>query len=226
MILSHKSYGHQTISCNNFNKILNKLNLNIQKNHILSQFSKAQSVLKDFLENEKNIDLVLEFSKLAAKTLAQDNKIITCGNGGSMCDAMHMAEELSGKFKNNRKALAAMAISDPAHISCVANDYGYSEIFARSVYALGKRDDLLVGLSTSGNSENLIKAFTAAKKMQLKTVGLLGNDGGALLKLSDIALVIPSFDSARIQEIHIKIIHITIDMIENQLGLVEPQYLK
>jgi D-sedoheptulose 7-phosphate isomerase len=151
-----------------------------------------------------------------AECLLNGGKIISCGNGGSHCDAMHFAEELSGRYRGNRKALAAMAISDPSHISCVGNDYGYDFIFSRYVEALGKSGDILLGISSSGNSRNVILAMETAKAMGMKTIGLTGKDGGAMASLCDIEIRAPKSEYAdRAQEIHIKVIHALIDSIEH-----------
>lgn len=142
-------------------------------------------------------------------------KIISCGNGGSMCDAMHFAEELSGRYRDNRRALPAVSISDPSHISCVGNDYGYNYIFSRYVEALGKKGDVLLAISTSGNSGNVIEAASRAKEMGITVVGLTGKDGGKLAELCDIEVRVPWMGYAdRVQEIHIKVIHSLIDYIE------------
>ena len=155
-----------------------------------------------------------------ADAIQKGGKIISCGNGGSHCDAMHFAEELSGRYRNNRKALPALAISDPSHISCVGNDYGFDFIFSRMVEALGQPGDVLMGISTSGNSKNIIQAVAAARQRGMKVVLLTGKDGGQLAGLADVEVRVPHFGYAdRIQEVHIKVIHIFIQLIESQLGL-------
>jgi len=162
------------------------------------------------------MQLIEDASRLMAECLLNGGKIISCGNGGSHCDAMHFAEELSGRYRGNRKALAAMAISDPSHISCVGNDYGYDFIFSRYVEALGKSGDILLGISSSGNSRNVILAMETAKAMGMKTIGLTGKDGGAMASLCDIEIRAPKSEYAdRAQEIHIKVIHALIDSIEH-----------
>ena len=154
------------------------------------------------------------------EALRNGNKIISCGNGGSMSDAMHFAEELSGRFRNERKALAALSISDPTHISCVANDYGYEYVFSRYIEAIGSEGDVLLGISTSGNSTNVIKAVDASKNKGIKTVVLTGKTGGLLANIADIEIRAPHSDFAdRAQEIHIKVIHALIDGIERTLKL-------
>jgi D-sedoheptulose 7-phosphate isomerase len=152
-----------------------------------------------------------------AECLARGGRVLTCGNGGSMCDAMHMAEELSGRFKADRRAFPAIAMSDPAYLSCVANDYGYEQVFARGVDAWGQPGDVLVGFSTSGNSANVIAAARSARARGMTVVGMLGRDGGQMAPLCDMALVVPASGTDRIQEIHIKVVHLMIEAIERQL---------
>jgi D-sedoheptulose 7-phosphate isomerase len=142
---------------------------------------------------------------------------MSCGNGGSMSDAMHFAEEWSGRYRSERPPLPAIAFSDPGHMSCVANDYGYAEVFARQVQALGSEGDLLLMLSTSGNSPNLLRAAEEARSRGVTTVGLLGKGGGKLLPLCDLPIIVPGETSDRIQELHIKIIHIVIETVERAL---------
>ena len=186
----------------------------IQKN-----FDDAARQLKDFAR-EANLKQIDEASELMARALNNKNKIISCGNGGSMCDAMHFAEELSGKFRNDRRALAALSISDPSHITCTANDYGFSEIFSRYIEAVGLEGDILLAISTSGNSENVLKAAATAREKKMKIVGLTGKDGGKLSSLCDIEIRAPHSQYAdRIQELHIKIIHSLIHAIELKLEL-------
>lgn len=182
---------------------------------IKQHFTEAASTLKQFMENEQNMLHIESAAKLMAECLINGGKIISCGNGGSHCDAMHFAEELSGRYRGNRRSLAAMAISDPSHISCVGNDYGYDFIFSRYVEGLGKAGDLLLGISSSGNSQNIIQAMETARAMGMKTVGLTGKDGGRMAPLCDIEIRAPKSDFAdRAQEIHIKVIHALIDSIE------------
>jgi D-sedoheptulose 7-phosphate isomerase len=146
-------------------------------------------------------------------------KVISCGNGGSMSDAMHFAEELSGRYRNDRPAYAAIAISDPGHLSCVANDYGYAFVFSRMVEAIGSEGDVLFAISTSGNSENILKAIEAARKKGMKVIGLTGKDGGKMAGLCDVEIRAPRSEYAdRAQEIHIKVIHSLIDYIETTLS--------
>ncbi|EAY29986.1 D-sedoheptulose 7-phosphate isomerase [Microscilla marina] len=185
---------------------------------ILKELTEAQSVLEKFVNQPENIQKIAQAAQIMASAMRQGGKVMSCGNGGSHCDAMHFAEELSGRYRDNRQALAALAISDPSHMSCVSNDYGYEFVFSRFVEGLGKAEDVLLGLSTSGNSNNIIKAVEAAQAKGMKTVILTGKDGGKLAGMADVEIVVPHFGYAdRIQEIHIKIIHILIGLIEQQL---------
>lgn len=191
----------------------------MSKEAIQKHFDEAAEVLNKF-NNEANIASIEKAIQLMVEALNNGHKIISCGNGGSMCDAMHFAEELSGRFRNDRKALAAVSISDPSHISCVANDYGYEFIFSRYVEAIGNKGDVLLGISTSGNSNNVIRAVEAAKNKGINTVVLTGKDGGKLADLASIEIRAPHTEFAdRVQEIHIKVIHALIDGIERALKL-------
>lgn len=184
---------------------------------LTTNFKIAQDVLKDFStpENFKKIELAASW---IIETLKKDGKVISCGNGGSMCDAMHFAEEMTGRYQKNRPALAAVSISDPSHITCVANDYGYEFIFSRYVDSVGRTGDLLLAISTSGNSENVIKAIESAKAKNIKTIALTGKDGGKIASLVDLEIRVPYAGFAdRIQEIHIKIIHNLIQLVEQAI---------
>ena len=189
------------------------------KSEIKKQFEEAQLILSQF-QNVENFEKIETAIEMMCTALKAGNKIISCGNGGSMCDAMHFAEELSGRFRNNRRGLAAVSISDPSHISCVANDFGYDFVFSRYIEALGQPGDVLLGISTSGSSKNVILAVEEAKKKGLKTIVLTGKDGGELAGLADLEIRAPYSEFAdRAQEIHIKIIHNFILGIELNLGL-------
>jgi D-sedoheptulose 7-phosphate isomerase len=182
---------------------------------IKQHFTEAAETLRLFTEDEQNMQRIAQAAAMMAECLLNGGKIISCGNGGSHCDAMHFAEELSGRYRGNRRALAAIAISDPSHISCVGNDYGYEFIFSRYIEGLGKPGDILLGISSSGNSRNIILAMEAAKNQGMKTIGLTGKDGGQMAPLCDIEIRAPKSDYAdRAQEIHIKVIHALIDSIE------------
>ncbi len=189
------------------------------KSEIKKQFEEAQLILSQF-QNTENFEKIETAIEMMCTALKAGNKIISCGNGGSMCDAMHFAEELSGRFRTNRRGLAAVSISDPSHISCVANDFGYDFVFSRYIEALGQSGDVLLGISTSGSSKNVILAVEEAKKKGLKTIVLTGKDGGKLAELADLEIRAPYSEFAdRAQEIHIKIIHNFILGIELNLGL-------
>ena len=189
------------------------------KSEIKKQFEEAQLILSQF-QNTENFEKIETAIEMMCTALKAGNKIISCGNGGSMCDAMHFAEELSGRFRNNRRGLAAVSISDPSHISCVANDFGYDFVFSRYIEALGQPGDVLLGISTSGSSKNVILAIEEAKKKGMKTLVLTGKDGGKLAGLADLEIRAPYSEFAdRAQEIHIKIIHNFILGIELNLGL-------
>lgn len=189
------------------------------RNLIQQQFEEAQQSLVNF-QTETNFSLILQAVEAMSHSIENGGKIISCGNGGSMCDAMHFAEELSGRFRDNRRALPAISISDPSHLSCVSNDYGYDFVFSRFVEGLGQENDVLLGISTSGNSKNVILAVEAAKAKGMKTIVLTGKDGGKLAGLADIEIRAPHSNFAdRAQEIHIKVIHSLILGIEKSLGL-------
>jgi len=155
---------------------------------------------------------------MMTNAIRSGGKIISCGNGGSMCDAMHFAEELTGRYRDDRPSISAISISDPSHITCVGNDYGFDHIFSRFIQGVGQENDVLLGISTSGNSKNVILAAEAAKKKGMKVICLTGKTGGKLAELSDIEIRAPHSNFAdRAQEIHIKVIHSLIDQIENNL---------
>lgn len=185
---------------------------------ISAELNQAAAVLQSFLKDEKNLATIEAAAKAISNSIKQGGKVISCGNGGSHCDAMHFAEELTGRYRDNRKALPAICVSDPSHISCVSNDYGYEFVFSRYLEALGNKGDVLLGISTSGNSANIIRAAQTAKEKGMKVIILSGKDGGKLAPLADIELRVPHFGYAdRIQEVHIKIIHILILLIEKEV---------
>lgn len=185
---------------------------------ISRELNQAAEVLQEFLKSEDNLKRIEEAAMLIANAVLQGGKVISCGNGGSHCDAMHFAEELTGRYRDNRKAIPAICVSDPSHISCVSNDYGYEFVFSRYLEALGNPGDVLLGISTSGNSPNIIKAAQTARERGMKVIILSGKDGGKLAPLADIELRVPHFGYAdRIQEVHIKIIHILILLIEKEV---------
>jgi D-sedoheptulose 7-phosphate isomerase len=182
---------------------------------IKQEFLEAKSVLESFLSDDRNFECIEQAGALMTESLKQGHKIMSCGNGGSMCDAMHFAEELSGLYRDRRDALAAISISDPSHITCAGNDFGFDHIFSRFVEAVGQSGDVLLAISTSGNSTNVVNAAVAAKAKGMKVVALTGKEGGKVAGLCDIEIRAPQTQySDRTQEIHIKIIHSLIHYIE------------
>ncbi|MFN5325250.1 MAG: D-sedoheptulose 7-phosphate isomerase [Bacteroidota bacterium] len=185
---------------------------------IRKELNEASEVVSAFVADSKNIEHIEKAVVLLATAFKIGNKVISCGNGGSMCDAMHFAEELSGRFRSDRAALPAMAISDPSHITCTANDYGFESIFSRYVEGFGNKGDVLLAISTSGNSNNIIKAAEVARSKEMKVIALTGKDGGKLANICDVEIRVPHMGYAdRIQEIHIKVIHCMILGVEKAL---------
>ncbi|MEO5493534.1 MAG: SIS domain-containing protein [Sphingomonas sp.] len=187
----------------------------------MSLFLENLAEHRSVFENLHSLDRTIDAAGTAlAGAIANKGKVMFCGNGGSAADAQHLAAELTGRFINDRRALAGLALTvDSSALTCIANDYSFADIFARQVEGLGLPQDCLVGISTSGNSENIVRAFAAARTIGMTTVGLLGRGGGSLLALSDIAIVVPSDTTARIQEAHILIGHTLCGMIEQKLDL-------
>lgn len=186
---------------------------------IQSQLSEAATLLQQFIADQNNLAAIAAAAELLVQSFKQGGKVISCGNGGSHCDAMHFAEELSGRYRDNRPALGAIAISDPSHLSCVGNDYGFDQVFSRFVEGVGRSGDVLLGISTSGNSKNVLLAVEAARKAGMKVIILSGKDGGKLRGQADVEIIVPHFGYAdRIQEIHIKVIHILIGLIEKGMA--------
>ncbi len=179
--------------------------------------NEAASHLNAFISDEKQIKKCEEFSNMLISTYKNLGTVFSCGNGGSHCDAMHFAEEMTGKYRKERPPLGALALGDASHITCVSNDYGFEHIFARQFLALSRPGDLLIGLSTSGNSANVIEAFKMARKNNHKTIALLGRDGGKLASMADLSIIVPGETSDRIQELHIKLLHIVIETVERAL---------
>ena len=175
-------------------------------------------VLEKFINQGDTAKLIEKAIDLMATSIKEGGKVISAGNGGSMCDAMHFAEELTGRYRDNRSSYAAIAICDPSHITCVGNDYGFDYIFSRFLEGMGFKGDVFLGISTSGNSKNIIEACKVSKEKGIKTVLLLGKDGGKLKDQCDLPIVVPHFGYAdRIQEVHTMIIHIMIRGIESKL---------
>lgn len=185
--------------------------------HIDNSLKDAVKNITEFAADKTNISVINKIATIIAQAFHNSNKVLICGNGGSSTDAMHFAEELTGRFRQERPALPAIALTDPSHITCVANDYGFNEIFSRSVAAYGKKEDVLIAISTSGNSKNVINAVDKANEMGMITFGLLGKDGGILNDKCDIQLIAPGITTDRVQEIHITILHLIIEIIERIL---------
>jgi len=185
------------------------------------------TIIKEFLAHQETIEKVIKTmqgplqiaSKLAVDTLKNKNKILICGNGGSAADAQHFAAELTGRYKTERRGLPAIALTtDTSALTAIGNDYGYDRVFDRQIEALANKGDLLVGISTSGNSANVINALKVAKEISCKTIGLTGKNGGVMNELCDINIIAPSNDTPRIQEMHILFIHTICQIIDNELS--------
>lgn len=189
--------------------------ISMSTNQVANQFLQALESLQQF-NTPENFEKIVNAGKIMVSSLQSNGKIISCGNGGSMCDAMHFAEELTGRYRHDRPSIAAIAISDPSHISCVANDYGFEYIFSRYIESIGKKGDVLLAISTSGNSKNVVNAIRAAREKEMLVIGLTGKTGGDMATLCDVEIRAPHSEYAdRAQEIHIKVIHALIDHIEN-----------
>ncbi|MBT6121414.1 D-sedoheptulose 7-phosphate isomerase [bacterium] len=186
-------------------------------NKITEAFENGKKSLDAFCSDPSNFEKVEHAANLLTNSFNNGGKALICGNGGSSCDAMHFAEEFTGRFRGNRRPLPALSLSDPSHITCVGNDFGFDYIFSRGVEAFGLEQDIFLGISTSGNSQNVINAFEAASKKGLKTIALLGKSGGKLKGVADIEWIVPGETSDRIQEIHMMILHIMIEIVERRL---------
>jgi D-sedoheptulose 7-phosphate isomerase len=180
-------------------------------------FQDNLALINTFLENEKNFIHLVNIADDLAQCFMRGGKVLICGNGGSACDSMHFAEELTGRFRKNRKALPAIALTDPGHLTCVANDMGYDQVFARGVEAYGRSGDFLIALSTSGNSINVIRAVEQAHVQQMDTICLLGKEGGKLKGQATHEIIIPGIHADRIQEVHMLILHVVIELLERML---------
>ena len=187
------------------------------KENIKNSYLTAYKTVKNFVENDENIEKTVKISEELAAAYRDGKKSLIAGNGGSNCDAMHFAEEFTGRFRSDRRALPSISISDSSHITCVGNDFGFNFIFAKGVEAFGQEGDFFFGISTSGNSQNIIEAMKVAKEKGLKTVALLGKDGGKLEGVCDYEFIIPGETSDRIQEVHMMILHIIIEGVERIL---------
>ncbi|MDC7696427.1 SIS domain-containing protein [Vogesella indigofera] len=188
------------------------------KPHILDTLHQARNALDALLANPAALAAIGDAGDALVNAFRQGKRVFSCGNGGSMCDAMHFAEELSGRYRLNRKALPAASISDPSHISCVGNDYGYEAIFSRYLEAHAGQGDVLLAISTSGSSKNILAAVNAAKALGVTVVALTGRPGSVIGELADIDVCTPGGQYAdRVQELHIKVIHILIESVEREL---------
>jgi D-sedoheptulose 7-phosphate isomerase len=181
---------------------------------IETAYQDAVTTLQDFLTCDDALKKTKEAISLIYKSLLSGGKIIVCGNGGSACDAMHFCEELTGRFRDDRKPLPAIALTDPANLTAVGNDYGFTEVFSRGVQAHGKKDDVLIALSTSGNSENVVQAVAAAETIGMNVILLLGRHGGKLRGAGDVNFLIAGSTSDRIQEVHMTVLHVMIEGME------------
>ena len=185
-------------------------------------FLNAKFALEVFVDDEQNFETLDRAVAMLAAALGAGGKVLACGNGGSACDAMHFCEELTGRFRKDRPPLAAVSLTDVGHITCVANDYGFDEVFSRGVRALGRPGDVLVALSTSGNSENVVRAVAAARETGMSTCALLGRDGGRLAGMCDLEWIVPGVPAEaptadRIQEIHMLILHTLVEGVERRI---------
>jgi D-sedoheptulose 7-phosphate isomerase len=198
--------------------VLLKQNYHSMRDIILQNLREAKAVLEKFINNPSSIAAIEDASGIMAESVSNGGKLISCGNGGSMCDAMHFAQELTGRFRHERPSLPALSISDPSHLTCAGNDYGFEHIFSRFVEGMGSGGDVLFAISTSGNSMNVIKAAEAARQKGMKVIALTGKTGGLLSAISDVEIRVEGEKySDRIQEVHIKVIHILIDLIERKV---------
>ncbi|OEC46071.1 phosphoheptose isomerase [Pseudomonas sp. 1D4] len=187
--------------------------------HIRNSLEEARRALDAFIDNEATLRNIERAADLLVASFENKGKAFSCGNGGSMCDAMHFAEELTGRYRKNRPGIAAISISDASHISCVANDFGYDHIFSRYIESHGREGDVLLAFSTSGRSPNVIKAAEAAKALGVKVIALTGKPGSQLEALADVCVCAPGGDFAdRVQELHIKVVHILIELVERKLA--------
>ena len=186
---------------------------------IQQHFEESAQLAQQLLGDKAFLETMQQGAELLVEALGSGHKILTCGNGGSMCDAMHMAEELSGKYREDRPPFAALAMSDASALTCIGNDYGFDQVFSRQTQALGKPGDVLVCISTSGNSQNVLQAARKAKELGMRVLSLTGNGGGALGDLAEVDVSVPwSGFADRIQEVHIRCIHSWIDAIEHKLA--------
>jgi D-sedoheptulose 7-phosphate isomerase len=187
------------------------------KNIWQTSLQDAGQLMTQFLNASETLPLLEKFSQSLIKAYENQGRLFICGNGGSHCDALHFAEELTGRYRKDRRPLGALALGEASHVTCVSNDYGFEHIFSRQLEGLARKGDVLIGLSTSGNSKNIITAFEKAKSMGVFTIALLGKGGGPLKSFADLAIVVPGSTSDRIQEIHMTLLHTVIETIERRL---------
>ena len=186
---------------------------------VRAALDEAAAALDRLRADDTTLARIEQAGELLAAAFAGGGRVFSCGNGGSMCDAMHFAEELTGRFRDDRPGYAAVAISDPGHLSCVANDYGYERVFARYLRAHARAGDVLLAISTSGTSRNVVAAAQEAGELQMRVIALTGRDGTPLADAADVAIVTPGGRYAdRVQELHIKVIHILIELVERRLA--------
>ena len=191
---------------------------------IVHSLNEAQQTLHAFIESDDTVECIARAATLCAVSLAAGGKIITCGNGGSLCDATHFAEELTGRYRQTRRPLPALCINDPAYLTCTANDFSYADVFARYVEGMGHEGDVLLAFSTSGTSENVLRAAEAARRKGMTVIALTSKGDNPLSAMADVAVCAPRAPhSDRIQEIHIKVVHILIECIEQLLGEKEAE---
>ncbi len=182
---------------------------------IKQELNEAAHVLDQFLQEESNLEAIESAAELIVSSIKSGGIVYSCGNGGSSCDAAHFAEEMTGRFRDDRDPLPAVAINDSAHITCTSNDYGYERVFSRFLRGVGKRGDVLLAISTSGNSPNIVTAAELAQQKEIKVIALTGKNGGKLAEFADVEIRVPHDGYAdRIQEVHIKVIHILIQLVE------------
>ena len=191
----------------------------MSKEHVKAALIQARDALEALIAADETQETIVEASELMIEAIRSGHKILSCGNGGSLCDSMHFAEEMTGRFRSDRPGYAAIAIADASHMSCVGNDYGYRDVFSRYVRAVGQPGDVLLAITTSGTSANVIDAVDVAHEKGMKVVGLTGKFESPLAQKADVAIVTPAGRWAdRVQELHIKTIHILIELVERTLA--------
>ncbi|MFH0710479.1 MAG: D-sedoheptulose 7-phosphate isomerase [Pseudomonadota bacterium] len=188
------------------------------KNYIIKQIADSAATKQAILENEALLDTIVTVAQECVEVYRKGKKTMLAGNGGSAADAQHIAAELVGRYGFDRPSIPSLALTtDTSNLTAIGNDYGYDKVFSRQLEGMGQEGDLFIGISTSGNSQNIINAFESAKDKDIMTVALVGRDGGKMAAMADYAIIIPSNDTPRIQESHILIGHILCDIIEKEL---------